>query len=182
MSSYGRRSCQRHCRRLLTALGEAEQIVLDCLRTAAGGASFQDDAEQAIEMSAFSCSRRQERRPYDDIEPLVFVFAAIKLMTALHMPNSSCLFYEALRPADTVFPVDPGDRLEFCPLGGVLSLGVNSHFFFSISIPISIRPAKRLLYWIYASGNQVSFCKGIVCFQLCRSPGFGLPEFPGHDR
>ncbi len=165
MSSYGRRSCQRHCRRLLTALGEAEQIVLDCLRTAAGGASFQDDAEQAIEMSAFSCSRRQERRPYDDIEP-----------------HSSCLFYEALRPAGTVFPVDPGDRLEVCPLGGVLSLGVNSHFFFSIPISISIGSVKRLLYWIYVSGNQVSFCKCIVCVHLLFHPGFTLPEFPGHDR
>ena len=35
----------------MIALGEVEQVILDCLSGAGGEASFQDDAERAIEIS-----------------------------------------------------------------------------------------------------------------------------------
>ena len=41
---------EQHRGDLAAALGEVEQVILDCLRPAEGGASFQDDAKRAIEM------------------------------------------------------------------------------------------------------------------------------------
>jgi len=41
---------RQHWEGLVVALGEVQQVILDCLSGAGGEASFQDDAERAIEI------------------------------------------------------------------------------------------------------------------------------------
>ena len=41
---------RQHWEGLVVALGEVEQVILDCLSGAGGEASFQDDEERAIEI------------------------------------------------------------------------------------------------------------------------------------